>query len=120
MTTTAHFMATARDDRSGKLDANLIARAFGLSGRELALVLERDPAGLKRHPTSAKLQPQLERLERLALHLTAVFGNLELGRKWLRAPNPVLGGEAPLKYLLNRQPVAIERLLIMAETGMPT
>ncbi|WP_102124859.1 MbcA/ParS/Xre antitoxin family protein [Deinococcus planocerae] len=117
---TAHLLMDARDPRSGKLDARRVAGTFGLTMRELAQALERDPSGLSKHPTSDSLQEPLHELEEIGLHLREVFGDLGVGRMWLRAPNPVLGGRAPLSYLLERRPVAVQRLLLLAETGTPT
>jgi len=62
----------------------------------------------------------LEELETLAEHLVQVFGELAVGWAWLRSPNPVLAGEAPLQFVLRGQPEVIRRLLIMADTGMLT
>ncbi|EYB66810.1 hypothetical protein DEIPH_ctg069orf0011 [Deinococcus phoenicis] len=115
-----HFLTETRSPESGKLDARLTARTLGLSMRELAQVLGRDPSGLSKHPASERLQPSLQALDELALHLRDVFGSLETGRMWLRAPNPVLAAEAPVTYLLRGDVTALRKLLLMAETGMPT
>lgn len=115
-----HFLTETRSPESGKLDARLAARTLGLTMRELAQVLGRDPSGLSKHPTSDRLQPSLQALDDLALHLRDVFGSLETARMWLRAPNPVLAAETPISYLLRGDVTALRKLLTMAETGMPT
>lgn len=117
---TDHLLTTARDPQSGKLDARRTADAFGMTMRELAQTLERDPSGLSKHPTSDSLQEPLHALEEIGLQLKQVFGDLSVGRMWLRAPNPVLEGRPPLIYLLEGRPMAIKRLLLLAETGTPT
>ena len=117
---TLHFLPETRSPETGKLDARLTARTLGFSMRELAQAVDRDASGLSKHPTSDRLQPLLQTLDDLALHLRDVFGSLETARMWLRAPNPVLAGQPPITYLLRGDTVAIRKLLIMAETGMPT
>lgn len=120
MTTTLHFLPETRSQETGKLDARRLAKVFGLSMKELSQVLGREQSGVGKHPTSQSLQEPLEELEILGLQLQNVFGDLGTGRMWMRAPNPVLAGEAPIIYLLGQQPQAVARLLQMAETGMPT
>lgn len=120
MTVQLHFLSETRSPQNGKLDAERVACAFGLTMKELAQIVQRDQSGLKKHPTSDSLQASLLALDELGLHLREVFGSLEVGRMWLRAPNPVLDGQAPLRYLLNGQPVAVQRLLRLAETGVPS
>jgi len=115
-----HFLTETRSPENGKLDARLTARTFGLTMRELALVVQRDPSGLAKHPTSDRLQAPLQTLDDLARQLRDTFGSLETARMWLRAPNPVLAEQAPVSYLLRGDTVAIQKLLMMAETGMPT
>lgn len=65
-------------------------------------------------------QVLLEELKTLAEHLVQVFGELAVGQAWLRSPNQVLADEIPLQFLLRGQPEVVRRLLIMADTGMPT
>ncbi|GAA5512374.1 hypothetical protein Dcar01_01088 [Deinococcus carri] len=115
-----HLLIDARNPKNGKLDAQRVAAAFGMTLRELAQTLNRDASGLSKHPTSDSLQAPLHDLETIGLQLRDVFGELSVGRMWLRAPNPVLGGRAPITYLLEQQPIAVRRLLLLAETGMPT
>ncbi|GGS09119.1 MbcA/ParS/Xre antitoxin family protein [Deinococcus sedimenti] len=115
-----HLLIDARSPVNGKLDARRVASTFGMTLRELAQATGRDPSGLSKHPTSDTLQDPLHELETMGLQLRDVFGDLGVGRMWLRAPNPVLGGRAPITYLLDRRPVAVQRLLTLAETGMPT
>ena len=53
-------------------------------------------------------------------HLLAVFGSPETVLAWLRSPNSVLASETPDNYLRRGDTVAVQCLLLMAETGMPT
>lgn len=120
MTVRLHFLQETRSPQNGKLDAERVAQTFGLSMKELARIVGRDQGGLKKHPTSDTLQLALRELDEVGVQLRDVFGSLEVGRMWLRAPNPLLDGQMPLTYLFEHQPVAVQRLLRMAETGMPT
>jgi hypothetical protein len=52
--------------------------------------------------------------------LRTTFGSAEIARAWLLAPNPVLSGETPDVYLQRGDTLVIRKLLMMAETGMPT
>jgi hypothetical protein len=52
--------------------------------------------------------------------LLAVFGSPETVLAWLRSPNSVLAGETPDSYLRRGDTTAVQRLLLMAESGMPT
>lgn len=115
-----HFLPETRSPETGKLDARRTAQALGLTMRELSSVLGRDASGLAKHPTSDRLQTQLQTLDTLALQLRDVFGGLDVGRMWLRAPNPVLGGEAPIMSLLQGNASTVRKVLLLAESGMPT
>jgi len=115
-----HFLTDTRSPETGKLDARRTAQTLGLTLRELGRVLGRDPSGLSKHPSSEGLQPSLQSLDELALQLRDVLGSLETARMWLRAPNPVLAGEAPFDYLLRADVEGIRKLLLLAESGMPT
>ncbi|WP_407572408.1 antitoxin Xre/MbcA/ParS toxin-binding domain-containing protein [Deinococcus altitudinis] len=52
--------------------------------------------------------------------LLETFGSREVAEAWLDAPNPVLAAQTPISYLLRGDTAAINRLLTIAETGMPT
>lgn len=103
-----------------KLDALLLARTLGLTAHELAQALSQDVSTLAHDPTGDGLQLKLQALDDLALQLRDMFGSPEMARLWLRAANPVLAAQTPMSYLLRGDTVALEKLLLMAETGMPT
>ncbi|MFB9992079.1 antitoxin Xre/MbcA/ParS toxin-binding domain-containing protein [Deinococcus oregonensis] len=109
-------LAETRHPETGQLDAHRVAQTLGLTWEELGQVLGGDPSVLSTVPTSDSLRP----LDALAHHLRDVFGALEAARLWLRAPNPVLAGEAPVAFLLRGDVVPVSKLLRMAESGMPT
>lgn len=115
-----HLLIDAHSPQNGKLDAVRVADAFGMTMRELAQAVNRDPGGLKKQPTSDSLQEPLHSLEEIGVQLRDVFGDLEARRMSQRAPHPVLGDRAPIVYLLEGRPVAVRRLLTLAETGTST
>jgi len=115
-----HVFNEIRSPENGQLDARLTAQTLGLSLPQLGQVLNYGPRDLAQQPTSDGLQSALEPFEALALHLWEVFGSLETGRRWLRASTPVLAEEAPVDYLLRGDLVTLQKLLRMAENGMPT
>ena len=82
-----------------------VAEILGLSVPELATYLDRDPAGLRRNPTSAKLQLKLGRLAALA-DVVILSENREYLRHWLRAPNPAMRYRVPLQRLLEEPQAA--------------
>lgn len=81
-------------------DALLIAETLGLSVKELADYLDRDPAGLRRNPDSVKLQPQLGQLAVLA-ELVILSESRGYLRVWLRTPNPAMGYRSPFQRLMD-------------------
>lgn len=115
-----HSLPDPRSPEDEKQGVRLTARTLGFSLLELARAMNCDLSDLSEHPTAERLQPQLQTLDDLALQLHETFGSPEAARRWLRAPNPVLAGEAPTAYLLRGDSAAIRKLLRMAETGMPT
>lgn len=77
------------------------------------------------HDQGAEANPVVPRallleMKALTAQVQEVFGDLSKRQVWLRTPNPVLGGQAPLHFVLRGQPGVIRRLLTMAETGTPT
>ncbi|GAA0523907.1 MbcA/ParS/Xre antitoxin family protein [Deinococcus depolymerans] len=92
---------------------------YGLNVKDMALIIGRDPSGLARWPDSAGVQEALVPLEALAVRLRAYFGSMEVSRMWLQAPNPALGSEVPISRLRAGKVKTVQRLLLMAQTGMP-
>lgn len=115
-----YFLPETRNIQNGKLDAQRIAQTLGLTTGELAQLLRRDANELSRHPSSDGLQELLQGLTELAVQLRDGVGSLEVRWLWLRAPNPVLGGQAPVQYLLKGDVQAVQKLLRMTANGMPT
>jgi putative toxin-antitoxin system antitoxin component (TIGR02293 family) len=60
------------------------------------------------------------RLERITTRAYRVFGNQELVWRWLRQPQPALGGQAPLDVLdTEAGTLAAEQVLARMEQGVP-
>ena len=90
-------------------DALMIAEVLGLTVKELADYLKRDPAGLRRNPDSVKIQPKLGQLAALA-DLVILSEGREYLRLWLRTPNPAMGYRAPITRLMNEPETAAESM----------
>lgn len=102
------------------MDSHPIWQGLGLTPAErnqLLSAVGRDQNADANHVVPRAL---LLEINALTAQLLEVFGELSRGQVWLRTPNPVLGGQAPLHFVLRGQPEVIRRLLIMAETGTPT
>lgn len=97
----------ARSD--GAYNALLIAEILGMSVPEMATYLGRDPAGLRRKPTSPRIQLKLGGLAALA-DVVILSENREYLRNWLRTPNPAMRYRIPLQRLLE-EPQAADLML---------
>jgi hypothetical protein len=96
-----HALLEAHDPASGRYDAVRVGETLGLSGAEMARVLSWTPRGLRKTPTSPRLQEALTRLVATVPPLRELLdGSMPYMRIWLRAPHPALGGRTPLSYLL--------------------
>lgn len=120
MSDSAHLPATTRELELESLTAQHVAQSLGLTQEELAQALAQRDTGAEHQPANTDQQAKLTELEALAVRLQETFRTPETGQAWLRALNPVLSDQPPMTYLLQGQPDVIERLLNMAETGMPT
>src|SRR5882672_7431541 len=80
-----------------------IARHAGLTIEELAAALGLARRTLDRRRRSGAIDPRtsekLVRLARVVARAEQVLGSVDEMRRWLRAPNRALGGEAPLALL---------------------
>ena len=114
-----HLIPEARSQTTGRLDARQLAAVYGLTLRDMVVIIGRDASGLARRSDSAGVQEALQPLEELAVKLRAYFGSMETGRMWLQAPNPALGGGTPISRLRDGKIKTVQKLLQMAQTGTP-
>ncbi len=82
---------------SGRLSAERVAGAFGISVAALADIVHERRQTVSKSPDAESRQAALVAFERIA-RLRAVLSEEEF-RKWLRIPNDDLGGAAPLGWL---------------------
>jgi hypothetical protein len=87
-------------DPTGRLDANRVAEATGLTLSQVAKALGVTPSALSKRPTAGAAQAGLRELEFCWATLRDVLGEQELARAWLHAGHPDFSGKAPLDYLL--------------------
>ena len=89
-----------RNKKTGRLDATLIAKAFGLSVAELGRSIDRSRASIHKTPDAASLQKPLYAFERIASAIKHMTGSLQLGLKiWLNAPNETFANELPVDII---------------------
>jgi hypothetical protein len=115
-----HALLEAHDPASGRYDALRVGQSLGLSAAEMAPVLRWTPRGLRKNPTSPRLQEPLTRLVGTVTLLRELLdGSMPYVRIWLRAPHPALGGRTPLSYLLEGQLEPVEDLVRAIAGGQP-
>lgn len=116
----SHTLVSAHNPRSGRLDALRLAHTLALSTPQMARIVGYTPAGLRKNPSSERLQGKLRELVGLTQRLKVVFdGNLGHALIWLKAPHPDLEGKTPLSCLGDSQGDAVELLVYAMETGQP-
>ena len=103
---------------NGKLSAELVAEAFGLSINELAGYLGRSRQALGKTPDSDSIQNQLAFFERVA-RLRALISAVDF-QKWLRIKNPELDSKSPLELLAENEGQVAADLVDDMLTGAPS
>src|SRR5690242_21203775 len=80
-----------------------LMRASGLTLKELAGALDLSPRSLQRRRRTGRLaryeSDRLYRLARIVAIATEYLGDRERATRWLKQPNRVLGGIAPVKAI---------------------
>jgi len=103
--------------RLGKLSADKVAAAFGLSVAELSELLGKSRQSVSKTPDSEALQPLLRAYERIA-RLRALLDDEDF-RSWLRLPNRQLEGRTPLEVIRGGKAARIADLAEDLLTGQP-
>lgn len=115
-----HTLLEAHDPSSGRYDALRVGQSLGLSAAEMAQVLGWTARGVRKNPSSPKLQEPLTRLMATVTLLRELLdGSIPYVRVWLRAPHPALAGRTPLSYLLDGQIGPVEDLAHAIAAGQP-
>jgi Antitoxin Xre/MbcA/ParS C-terminal toxin-binding domain len=110
----------AHDPSSGRYDALRVGQSLGLSAADMAHVLGWTVCGIRKNPTSPKLQKPLTRLMATVTLLRELLdGSMPYVRVWLRAPHPALEGRTPLSYLLDGQIGPVEDFARAIASGQP-
>jgi ActR/RegA family two-component response regulator len=106
---------------SGRLDAELVARALGVSLRKLAEAIGVGHTTVHKTPDSPALQPRLAPYASVIAMLDDVYGgDTRWALAWLQSAQPGLGSRAPLDVML--QPggaSAVEQFVSGAWLGDP-
>ncbi|MGK7932707.1 MAG: COP23 domain-containing protein [Microcystaceae cyanobacterium] len=107
-----HTIPETHDPKTGLIDGILFADILGLSHEEMAKLLDRTVAGLRKNPTSDKLQPTLLKLYVLTIKLRGLSDDsIEKVRIYLHSPHPDLNYQTPLSYLLDGKFEEIEAII---------
>jgi hypothetical protein len=115
-----HALLEAHDPSSGRYDAVRVGETLGLSVADMAHVLRWTARGVRKNPTSPRLQEPLTRLVATVTLLRELLdGSMPHVRIWLRAPHPALGGRTPLSYVLEGQLEPVEDLVQAIAAGQP-
>jgi hypothetical protein len=115
-----HTLLEAHDPATGRYDALRVGQSLGLSAPEMARVLSWTPRGIRKNPTSPRLQDPLTQLMAAVTLLRELLdGSMPYVRVWLRAPHPALGGRTPLSYLLDGQIAPVADLARAIASGQP-
>lgn len=112
-------LAELRNPRSGRIDAERVAKLLGIPLRRLATAMELNYTALHKTPDSPRAQPWLQPVVRILEQLDAVFGSRERARIWLHRPLRELEDESPLQVILAGEAGAVETLLHNARAGLP-
>lgn len=110
---------TVHDPDSGRIDAKLVARFFGIPLRRLTEALGLVYGSVHKTPDAASIQPALQPLARIVEMLNELGGNSPDVRVWLNRPVPDLEGDTPLDTILAGEAEAVEALLWNAREGIP-
>jgi len=95
-------VAELRNPRSGKLDATLVADAFGISLADVARAIGKKLQTIHQTPDSDGLQKPLYPYERIASAIKYTAGSLQPALKiWLNAHNPTMPNTFPVELVKN-------------------
>ena len=108
-----------RNEKSGRLDAQLVADYLGIPLKRLAGALEVGYPGVHKTPDSPRIQEKLRPVVYVLELANRAFGNAERVRKWLNRPLYELEDDSPLAVILAGEADAVETLLVNALTGIP-
>jgi hypothetical protein len=109
-----------RNEKTGRLDASLIAKTFGLSLADVARSIKRTRASVHKTPDAASLQENLYAFERIASAIKHMTGSLQPGVKlWLNAPNKAFPKELPVDIIKQGHVSLLANMLEDALLGHP-
>lgn len=117
---TEHVVKEFHDPETGRLDANRVAAAFGVSLSTLAKAIGVTPGALSKRSTATVAQSGLREIEFIWATLRRMLGSDDLARAWLRAGHPDLGGDPPIKLMTEGSAAALADYLRNALSGQPT
>ncbi|MCP4448479.1 MAG: response regulator [Myxococcales bacterium] len=108
------------DPKTGRIDAKRIARAYGLSLRELSKAIGKAPQTVSKTPAAVSLQPLLTDLRRAYDLLCKLLASTEEVPLWLNTPLPDFGGRQPISLIRDGQAENLRDFLEAMYAGGPS
>jgi hypothetical protein len=115
----AHVLPELHNLDSGRLDADRIAKLFGLSLRKFAAAIGKDYSAVHKTPDAGSLQGSLAPFERLATGLVRLTGSPDSMRAWINSANPELDNLTPNSLILSGEAQIVSDLVEDALLGQP-
>lgn len=115
-----HVLLDLHDPKSGRLDARRIADYLQISLSSLAAATGRSVAAIHKSPAADSLQQALAPVAQTVSLLSEFHDSKEYVRAWLHSPHPDLGGQIPMKLILEGHAVAVADMLAAAMAGQPS
>ena len=116
----AEVVAATKDlrEKSGKLSADRVAKAFGVPKSQLARWLGRSRQAIGKAPDAESLQAPLGYFERIA-RLRSALGDQGDFRRWLHLPDRQLDGKRPIDVIEQGRMQVVADLVDDMLTGSP-
>jgi CheY-like chemotaxis protein len=115
-----HVVLGLHDPETGRLDAKRIASYLHVPLSSLVPVTGGSIAAIHKAPAGKSLQQTLAPVARTISMLSEVLQSRERIQAWLNSPHPDLGGQTPVKLILEGHADTIADMLEAALAGQPS
>jgi CheY-like chemotaxis protein len=108
------------DPKTGRLDANRIAKHLGISLLRLAKAIGMNYKAVHRSPSSKGIQKHLEPIAASIVILSRYFNERDEMLAWFNTPHPELDNQKAISVIENGQAVVVRNMLEGTSVGIPT
>ena len=115
-----HVVLDLHDPETGRLDAKRIAAYLHIPLSSLAAVTGGSVAAIHKAPAGNSLQPALAPIARTISLLSEALRSKEHVQAWLNSPHPDLGGQIPIRLVLEGHADTVADMLDAALAGQPS